>query len=60
MSATRSLSCRNLFKKLFEALSKIKVEMMSSSTSEVNQSFVVKEEQADEAVRKLHMAFFGS
>ncbi len=50
----------DLFKKLFEALSEIKVEMMSSSTSEVNQSFVVKEEQADEAVRRLHMAFFGS
>jgi len=49
----------DLFGKLFMSLKDIRVEMISSSTSEINQSFVVKQEQADEAVRRLHMTFFG-
>ena len=33
--------------------------MISSSISEINESFVVKEKYADEAVRRLHTTFFG-
>lgn len=45
--------------KLFSSLGDINIEMVSSSTSEINQSFVVKEEHADEAVKRLHATFFG-
>ena len=44
---------------IFSALTDIDVEMISSSMSEINQSFVIKEEQLGEAVKKLHTAFFG-
>ncbi len=36
------------------------IEMISSSTSEVNDGFIIEEKYADEAVRKLHKRFFGS
>jgi aspartate kinase len=36
----------------------IKVEMMSQGASKVNISFVVKEDQIDEAILKLHSCFF--
>ncbi|KAL7473422.1 hypothetical protein ACHAXS_013877 [Conticribra weissflogii] len=36
----------------------IKVEMMSQGASKVNISFIVKEEQIDEAILKLHQCFF--
>ena len=36
----------------------IKVEMMSQGASKVNISFIVKEEQIDEAILKLHSCFF--
>lgn len=48
-----------LFGKLFSSLRDIRVEMISSSTSEINQSFVVREEDADETIRRLHKEFFG-
>ena len=44
---------------IFSALNNIDVEMISSSMSEINQSFVIKEEQLEEAVKRLHKAFFG-
>lgn len=44
---------------IFSALNNIPIEMISSSMSEINQSFVVKDEYADGAIRKLHAAFFG-
>jgi aspartate kinase len=49
----------DLFEKLFTSLGDIRIEMFSSTTSLINQSFVVKEEEADEAVRRLHSTFFG-
>ncbi len=45
--------------RIFTSLDGIEVEMVSSSRSEINQSFVVQEKYADEAVRKLHRRFFG-
>ena len=36
----------------------IKVEMMSQGASKVNISFVIKEEQLDEAISSLHSCFF--
>jgi len=48
-----------LFGKMFSAIGDIEVEMISSSSSEINQSFVVREEDADKTVRKLHKEFFG-
>lgn len=43
---------------MFTALNGIDVEMISSSISEINQSFVVKEEEADTAVKRLHSTFW--
>ena len=48
-----------LLGRLFYALDGIRVEMISSSTSEINQSIVVNGQDADKAVRKLHKTFFG-
>ena len=48
-----------LLSRLFYALDGIRVEMISSSTSEINQSIVVNGRDADKAVRKLHKTFFG-
>ena len=47
--------------KIFSALGSIdiNVEMISSGASEINTSFVIKEEDADKAVRILHETFFG-
>merc|ERR1712127_906588 len=36
----------------------IKVEMMSQGSSKVNISFIVREEQLDEAILNLHSCFF--
>ena len=43
---------------VFKALEDINVSMISQGSSEINLSFVVDEEQADETVRRLHGAFF--
>jgi aspartate kinase len=37
----------------------IDIEMLSSGASEINESFVVREEDADDAVKTLHNALFG-
>ncbi len=47
--------------KIFSSLGNknINVEMISSGASKINESFVVKEEDADDAVRTIHETFFG-
>lgn len=44
--------------RVFTALGDINVRMISQGASEVNLSFVVREGDADEAVRRLHAEFF--
>jgi len=43
---------------VFSAISHINVRMISQGASEINMSFMIDEEDADEAVRSLHAAFF--
>ena len=51
-------STRGIAAQVFKALEDINVSMISQGSSEINLSFVVDEEQADETVRRLHRAFF--
>lgn len=43
---------------VFNAVRHINVRMISQGASEINMSFMIEEEDADEAVRSLHAAFF--
>jgi aspartate kinase len=43
---------------VFGAIQHINVRMISQGASEINMSFMIDEEDADEAVRSLHAAFF--
>jgi aspartate kinase len=43
---------------VFNAIRHINVRMISQGASEINMSFMIDEEDADEAVRSLHAAFF--
>jgi aspartate kinase len=43
---------------VFAAIRHINVRMISQGASEINMSFMIEEEDADEAVRALHAAFF--
>ncbi len=43
---------------VFTAVKHINVRMISQGASEINMSFMIDEEDADEAVRSLHAAFF--
>ncbi len=43
---------------VFSAISHINVRMISQGASEINMSFMIDEEDADEAIRSLHAAFF--
>jgi aspartate kinase len=45
---------------VFSAIRHINVRMISQGASEINMSFMIDEEDADEAVRSLHAAFFKS
>ncbi len=45
---------------VFTAVKHINVRMISQGASEINMSFMIDEEDADEAVRSLHAAFFGN
>jgi aspartate kinase len=45
---------------VFAAVRHINVRMISQGASEINMSFMIEEEDADEAVRSLHAAFFGN
>ena len=42
---------------VFNAIRHINVRMISQGASEINMSFMIEEEDADEAVRSLHAAF---
>ena len=43
---------------VFAAIKHINVRMISQGASEINMSFMIDEDDADEAVRSLHAAFF--
>ncbi len=43
---------------VFYAIRHINVRMISQGASEINMSFMIDEDDADEAVRSLHAAFF--
>ncbi|MGD0800950.1 MAG: lysine-sensitive aspartokinase 3 [Terracidiphilus sp.] len=43
---------------VFSAIRHVNVRMISQGASEINMSFMIDEEDADEAVRSLHAAFF--
>jgi aspartate kinase len=43
---------------VFNAIRHVNVRMISQGASEINMSFMIEEEDADEAVRSLHAAFF--
>jgi len=45
---------------VFSAIRHINVRMISQGASEINMSFMIDEDDADEAVRSLHAAFFQS
>jgi aspartate kinase len=45
---------------VFTAIRHINVRMISQGASEINMSFMIEEDDADEAVRALHAAFFES
>jgi aspartate kinase len=45
---------------VFNAIRHINVRMISQGASEINMSFMIDEDDADEAVRSLHAAFFQS
>jgi aspartate kinase len=45
---------------VFNAIRHVNVRMISQGASEINMSFMIEEEDADEAVRSLHAAFFQS
>jgi aspartate kinase len=44
--------------RVFTAISHVNVRMISQGASEINMSFMIDEEDVDEAVRSLHKAFF--
>jgi aspartate kinase len=43
---------------VFNAVRHVNVRMISQGASEINMSFMIEEDDADEAVRSLHAAFF--
>ena len=49
---------RGIAAKVFGAIPELEVRMISQGASEINISFVIDEEDIDEAVRALHRAFF--
>ena len=44
--------------RVFSAVSHVNVRMISQGASEINMSFMIDEEDVEEAVRSLHRAFF--
>jgi len=44
--------------RVFSAISHINVRMISQGASEINMSFMIEEEDVEEAIRSLHRAFF--
>ena len=45
---------------MFNAVRHVNVRMISQGASEINMSFMIEEDDADEALRSLHAAFFKS
>jgi aspartate kinase len=45
--------------RMFQSIRHINVRMISQGASEINMSFMIEEEDADEAIRSLHAEFFG-
>jgi aspartate kinase len=45
---------------VFNAIRHINVRMISQGASEINMSFMIEEDDADEAVRSLHATFFSN
>jgi len=45
--------------RVFQAIRHVNVRMISQGASEINMSFMIEEEDADEAIRSLHAEFFG-
>jgi aspartate kinase len=43
---------------VFDAVRHVNVRMISQGASEINMSFMIEEDDADEAIRSLHAAFF--
>jgi aspartate kinase len=46
--------------RVFNAIRHVNVRMISQGASEINMSFMIEEDDADEAVRSLHAEFFES
>jgi aspartate kinase len=44
--------------RVFQAIHHVNVRMISQGASEINMSFMIEEEDAEEAIRSLHAAFF--
>src|ERR1700728_2959131 len=44
--------------RVFQAIRHVNVRMISQGASEINMSFMIEEEDADEAIRSLHAEFF--
>jgi len=44
--------------RVFQAIRHVNVRMISQGASEINMSFMIDEDDVDEAVRSLHAAFF--
>src|ERR1700739_1724235 len=45
--------------RVFQAIRHVNVRMISQGASEINMSFMIEEDDAEEAVRSLHAEFFG-
>ena len=45
---------------VFSAISHVNVRMISQGASEINMSFMINEEDVDEAIRSLHKRFFAA
>ena len=44
--------------RVFQAIRHVNVRMISQGASEINMSFMIEEEDVEEAIRSLHAAFF--
>lgn len=49
-----------LLRKTFDALGDVDIDMLSMGANDINLSLVLKSEEADDALRCLHAAFFGA
>ena len=49
---------RGIAGRLFSAISHVNVRMISQGASEINMSFMIEEEDVEEAIRSLHKVFF--